>query len=75
MDESGPIPFTDELRRRLTINLSAHDRRNRDLGELRHAAVAVVIVDSDAERHDGDPLLAADIDMSNVPGEVSDLDG
>lgn len=75
MDESGPIPFTDDLRRRLTINLSAHDRRNRDLGELRHAAVAVVIVDSDAERHDGDPLLADDIDMSNVPGEVSDLDG
>jgi 8-oxo-dGTP pyrophosphatase MutT (NUDIX family) len=33
--------------------------------------VAVVLVDSDAERHDGDPLTAADIDMSVVPGDLS----
>jgi 8-oxo-dGTP pyrophosphatase MutT (NUDIX family) len=33
--------------------------------------VAVVLVDSDGERHDGDPLTAEDIDMSEVPGEFS----
>jgi 8-oxo-dGTP pyrophosphatase MutT (NUDIX family) len=33
--------------------------------------VAVVLVDSDEERHDGDPLTAGSIDMSFVPGDLS----
>ena len=53
----------------MTANLAAHERREHPLDGRRHAAVAVVLVDSDAERHDGDPLSAADLDMSVVPGE------
>jgi 8-oxo-dGTP pyrophosphatase MutT (NUDIX family) len=63
------IPFTPDLRSRLEAGLSAHDRREHALEGRRRAAVAVVLVDSDAERHDGDPLMGEDIDMSVVPGD------
>jgi 8-oxo-dGTP pyrophosphatase MutT (NUDIX family) len=63
------ISFTDDLRRDLETGLSAHERREHALDGRRHAAVAVVLVDSDVERHDVDPLVADDIDMSVVPGD------
>jgi 8-oxo-dGTP pyrophosphatase MutT (NUDIX family) len=69
------IAFTDDLRARLGANLFAHERRRHPLEGRRHAAVAVVLVDSDAERHDGDPVVARDIDMSVVPGDVRDSRG
>ncbi|HEY7633319.1 MAG TPA: CoA pyrophosphatase [Thermoleophilaceae bacterium] len=65
------IPYTADLRARLGVALGAHERREHQLEGRRHAAVAVVLVDSDAERHDGDPIKAEDIDMSVVPGEFS----
>jgi 8-oxo-dGTP pyrophosphatase MutT (NUDIX family) len=65
------IDYSADLRTRLRTALSAHERREHPLEGRRHAAVAVVLVDSDAERHDGDPLSAADIDMSVVPGDLS----
>jgi 8-oxo-dGTP pyrophosphatase MutT (NUDIX family) len=64
------IDFTADLRTRLQAALSVHERRDHALEGRRHAAVAVVLVDSDAERHDGDPLTARDIDMSVVPGDL-----
>ena len=66
------IDFTDDLRAELKTARGAHERREHALEGRRHAAVAVVLVDSDATRHDGDPLQAADIDMSVVPGEMTD---
>jgi len=63
------VEYTAELRARLEAALGAHERREHELEGRRHAAVAVVLVDSDAAAHDGDPLLASDIDMSVVPGE------
>lgn len=71
----GPIPYTDELRRTLAVNLAAHTRRSYDLGAHHHAAVAIVLVDSDPERDHDDPVRADEIDMSNVPGDVAALDG
>jgi 8-oxo-dGTP pyrophosphatase MutT (NUDIX family) len=65
------IHFTADLRARLQVRLSDHERREHALEGRRHAAVAVVLVDSDAERHDGDPLTAGSIDMSFVPGDRS----
>src|SRR4029079_5143640 len=57
---------------RLGTNLGAHERRELPLDGRRHAAVAIALLDSDAERDDGDPLH--DIAMSAVPhdprGEV-----
>src|SRR3954469_17671518 len=65
------IDFSPDLRTDLEARLGAHERREHPLEGRRHAAVAVVLVDSDAERHDGDPLMAGDIDMSVVPGTLS----
>ncbi len=64
------IPYTPELRTRLGTALGAHERREHALEGRRHAAVAVVLVDSDADRHDRDPLMADQIDMSGVPGDL-----
>ena len=75
MNAAGPVVFSDLLRRTLTERLATHRRRERDAAGKKRAAVAIVLVDSDAERHDGDPLLAADIDMGIVPSGASGLDG
>src|SRR3954469_2567110 len=68
------VAFDDALRSTISANLAAHERREHPLEGRRHAAVAVVLVDSDAERDDGDPLTAGDIDMSVVPGERPDAE-
>src|SRR4051812_37130238 len=67
--------FDDALRSTISANLGAHERREHALDGRRRAAVAVVLVDSDAERDDGDPIVAEQIDMSVVPGEVRDHRG
>ena len=69
------IPFTEDLRTRLRASLSTHERREHPLEGRRPAAVAVVLVDSEADRHDGDPLTAGDIDMSVVPGDLDAGEG
>ena len=67
------IPFDESLRARLTANLHAHERRVQPLDGRRHAAVAIVVLNSDADRHDGDPVRG--IDMSRVPGDPRGADG
>jgi 8-oxo-dGTP pyrophosphatase MutT (NUDIX family) len=47
------IHYEDSLRAALAANLKAHQRRAAPLDGRRHAAVAVVIVDSDPVRHAG----------------------
>jgi 8-oxo-dGTP pyrophosphatase MutT (NUDIX family) len=69
------IEFNSALRDRIGANLAAHERASQPAGERRQAAVAVVVVDSDAERDDGDPVRAGEIDMSDVPGDVRDAHG
>jgi 8-oxo-dGTP pyrophosphatase MutT (NUDIX family) len=69
------VVFGDELRTRLAANLSAHERRAQPLDGRRHAAVAIVVLDSDAERDDHEPIATGDLDMSIVPGDVRDRDG
>jgi 8-oxo-dGTP pyrophosphatase MutT (NUDIX family) len=69
------VAFDAALRSTLRANLAAHERREHALDGRRHAAVAVVLVDSDAERDDGDPIVAEQIDMSVVPGAVRDHRG
>lgn len=75
MNEPSPIRYDDELRRTLTDRLGAHERIEHPLDGRKHAAVAIVLVDSDAHEHDGDPVVADDIDMSVVPGDAAGLDG
>jgi ADP-ribose pyrophosphatase YjhB (NUDIX family) len=75
-----PVDFDEGLRGRLGSNLAAHDRRELPLDGRRHAAVAIVVVDSDAARDDAEPVPEGTIDMSGVPGGAigeggRDLDG
>lgn len=70
-----PLSLDAALRSLLETNLAAHDRRMQALDGKKHAAVAVVIVDSDPLRDGTDPLTPDSIDMSVVPGEAGALDG
>jgi len=69
------IPFTPTLRDQLAGNLARHTRRERALDGRRHAAVAIVIVDSDAERDGHDPSPIDPYYFADVESDVSGLDG
>ena len=69
------IDFDTTLRASLSANLSAHPRHEEPHDGRRHAAVAVVVLDSDADRDDGDRVTADQIDMSVVPGGSLDQRG
>jgi 8-oxo-dGTP pyrophosphatase MutT (NUDIX family) len=69
-------PFGSELRELLAANLGRHERLADDLAGHRHAAVAVVVVDSDADVHGEDPHPFSPEEMTKVPGtEGLALDG
>ena len=51
-----PVTYDADLRERLRANLAAHERVELPLDARRAAAVAIVLVDSDARRHDREPL-------------------
>ena len=69
------LPYDDELRDRVVRNLAGHRRRVVALGEHRHAAVAVVLVDSleGEDRVDPHPPTAGAMDI--IPGGAGGLDG
>jgi 8-oxo-dGTP pyrophosphatase MutT (NUDIX family) len=67
------IAFGNPLRESIQANLNAHTPLISPLDGRRHAAVAIVLVDSDTERHDDDPIDS--IDMSMVPGDLHDEGG
>lgn len=69
------IPFNDDLRDHLAGHLGLHERRRHPLDGRRHAAVAMVLVNSDPVLHDNEPLEPDEIDMSGVPGDLEDMDG
>jgi 8-oxo-dGTP pyrophosphatase MutT (NUDIX family) len=69
------IEFDEELRIALASNLAAHERRRLALDDRRHAAVALVVCDSDRERDDHEPVPPGAIDMSVVPGDARDGEG
>lgn len=62
------IEFGDALRSDLAANLGRHDRLGVELGDQRPAAVAVVVVDSDAERHGGDDQPPGIGMLAEIPG-------
>lgn len=63
-----PVSFDAQLLRRLRSNLLRHSRLEIPLDGRRHAAVAVVVVDSDAHLHGRDPNPASQEDLSAIPG-------
>ena len=56
------------LRARLATNLARHDRLELAHEGDRHAAVAVIVVDSDAERHGADENPARPDHLADIPG-------
>lgn len=68
------IPFGDELRERIRLNLDRHERLTQSAEGLRHAAVAVVLTDSQPIDHE-DPFEPGLDPMRGVPGDIADLDG
>jgi len=73
------IEFDAGLRERLRSNLAAHQRRALEIDGRRHAAVALVIVNSDLVSDVGDPLQDDVADMTDVQEAFDDagrpLDG
>lgn len=75
MSATPLVPYDDELRGRIVANLTAHERRAEPLGELRHAAVAIVLVDSAEGEDRTDAHQPTDAEMDVIPGGAGGLDG
>jgi 8-oxo-dGTP pyrophosphatase MutT (NUDIX family) len=69
------IPHDHVLRDRMRSNLAGHPRRTHALDERRHAAVAIVVVDSDPVLHGDDPCDVGHDPLAAVPGDTTGLDG
>lgn len=69
------LPYDDDLRSRVASNLAGHERRVLALGEHRHAAVAIVLVDSVEDEDRVDPHQPSESQMDVIPGGAGGLDG
>jgi len=67
-DAGAAFVFDDRLRDRLARNLAGHERLAVPLDGRRHAAVAVVVVDSDAAVHGNDDHPFGVERMDQIPG-------
>jgi 8-oxo-dGTP pyrophosphatase MutT (NUDIX family) len=70
-----PLSYDDALRARIVANLVGHRRRTIEVGERRHAAVAVVVVDSTQGEDRVDPYDPEPGSMDRIPGGSQGLDG
>lgn len=68
------IPYDDRLKERIRANLSGHSRLALDDTNLRRAAVAIVLVDSEPDDH-LDPYEPGNEPLRGVPGDIEGLDG
>jgi 8-oxo-dGTP pyrophosphatase MutT (NUDIX family) len=67
------VVYDDELRARLTANLDRHEVVRHRLDGRRHAAVGIVVIDSDADRHGDDPIELDRLALiDGVPGVADD---
>lgn len=69
------IPYDEALRSSIVDHLTRHERRAHPLDGRRHAAVAIVVVDSDAERHGVDEAPVDVASLAVIPADVTGLDG
>lgn len=70
-----PLAYDDALRERIVANLTGRRRRVFQLDERRHAAVAVVLVDSELGEDRVDPHQPDASRMAVIPGGPGGLDG
>jgi 8-oxo-dGTP pyrophosphatase MutT (NUDIX family) len=69
------IDLDDTLRRSIVLNLARHERLELPLEGRRHAAVAILLVDSVVGSDAVDPFGASADELAVIPSDVSDLDG
>lgn len=69
------IAFDAGLLDRMRTHLDAHPIEALPLDDRRHAAVAIVVVDSVAERDGDDPFEFSDDELSVIPGDRAGIDG
>jgi len=69
------IGFDDSLRRSIAERLNSHDRLELPLDGRRHAAVAILLVDSEQGSDADDPYEFSDEEMNVIPGYTGGLDG
>lgn len=74
---SREIGHNIDLRQRLQANLAKHERKSHDLDGRRHAAVGIVVIDSDAALHGEDPTEFDRAGLiSHLPGvDIATLTG
>jgi 8-oxo-dGTP pyrophosphatase MutT (NUDIX family) len=72
---SARFALDDELRARITANLDRHGRRALPLEGRRHAAVAIVLVDSTIGSDAHDPFVSSAEAMEVIPSDTGSLDG
>ena len=75
MPTNPPIAFDDDLRGRIVDRLAVHDRLELPLEGRRHAAVAIMVVDSTIGADADDPYEFSDEEMGVIPGYSGGLDG
>jgi 8-oxo-dGTP pyrophosphatase MutT (NUDIX family) len=69
-----PIAYSADLREELTVNISAHGRRTHPLDGRKHAAVAIVVVDSTPGDTAVDTAAPTGLSMKDVPGDTTGFD-
>jgi ADP-ribose pyrophosphatase YjhB (NUDIX family) len=69
------IPHDHDLRRRIEHHLAAHEVLAVPPGEHRRAAVAIVVVPSEAGSDTVDPAAFTAEEMATVPGDTTGFDG
>ena len=69
------IDLDEVLRARIAANLARHDRLELALDGRRHAAVAILLVDSESGSDDDDPHGVDAERLSVIPSDVTGLDG
>ncbi len=69
------IPYDDALRSRVAAHLADHERRALALRDRRHAAVAIVLLDSSPGEDRIDPHQPTSEEMDIIPGGAGGLDG
>jgi 8-oxo-dGTP pyrophosphatase MutT (NUDIX family) len=70
-NSSSEIAFNDVLKKRLSSNLQRHEVRTHPLEGRRHAAVGIVVIDSDPELHGADD---SEVDRLMQLGEVPGIE-
>lgn len=69
------VEHDEALRRRIADNLARLDVREHPLDGRRHAAVALVLIDSDHDAHGRDDADLRGFDLADIPSRTADVTG